>query len=289
MAEKKTFCFKVVDGLELMIDAYLPEHPNGGAVLFYHGGAAILGKREDIMGQDLYLERGYVFLSPDYRLAPEVKLPTLVEDTEDAYRWVMEKGPELLGIDPQRIALSGCSFGGYLSLLLGSRLSPKPACVISLSGYGDLMGKMYAKPDAFYQETEKAYTEEEALAKYAPAPLLGSNDMTRNAIYHRARQHGTWNQVVAGMDPVADFYDLLPYCPVRVMSCDTPPTFIVHGTADTDVSYAQAVQTDAMLQAQGVPHVFISLSCGHGVYGEGADEAMTQSADFLDKYLLKHS
>ena len=41
----KTFCFKQADGLDLCIDAHIPRDPNGAAVLYYHGGAAIVGSR----------------------------------------------------------------------------------------------------------------------------------------------------------------------------------------------------------------------------------------------------
>lgn len=284
--EKKSYCFKQADGLSLMIDAYLPEKPNGGAVLYYHGGAAMLGKREDTMGLELYLSRGFTYLSPDYRLAPEVKLETLLEDVRDAYRWLLDNGAALFDIDVNKITVVGCSFGGYLSLQMGATLAPRPACVLSFSGYGDLLGKMYARPDAFYIRTEKPYTQDYADAQYASAVLLAPDGKDRGAIYLRSRQQGTWNQVVAGLDPDKDLEAMIRFCPVRVMTCDMPPSFLIHGTADTDVSYDQAVQTAATLKSLGVAHEFVSLPCGHGVYGEGADEAMERSADFMELHAL---
>jgi dipeptidyl aminopeptidase/acylaminoacyl peptidase len=143
---------------------------------------------------------------------------------------------------------------------------------------------MYALPDPFYQETAPVHTDMYIESQYAAAPLLAPDHKDRSAIYTHARQQGRWNQVVAGLDPASDFMKLLTYCPVRMMTCDMPPTFIIHGRADTDVSYDQAAQTAAALQSMGVEHRFISLDCGHGVYGDGADEAMRGSADFLDRH-----
>ena len=48
---------------------------------------------------------GYAIVSIDYRLAPETKLPGIIDDLRDAFRWVREQGPSRFGIDPERI---GC-------------------------------------------------------------------------------------------------------------------------------------------------------------------------------------
>ena len=51
-------------------------------------------------------------VSIDYRLAPETKLPAIVEDVQDACRWVRERGPKLFRIAPERLAVMGGSAGG---------------------------------------------------------------------------------------------------------------------------------------------------------------------------------
>ena len=75
---------------------------------------------------DLCRREGFALVSFDYRLAPEVKLPAIVEDVEDALRWLRGKGPELLHIDPDRLVVTGGSAGGYLTLLTGFRVRPRP-------------------------------------------------------------------------------------------------------------------------------------------------------------------
>lgn len=40
----------------------------------------------------MVLDEGYALVSIDYRLAPETKLPALIEDIEDAFRWLRQEG-----------------------------------------------------------------------------------------------------------------------------------------------------------------------------------------------------
>ena len=55
----------------------------------------------------MMLEAGYVIVAIDYRLAPETKLPGIIEDLEDAFKWVQEKGPTLFRVITSRIAVIG--------------------------------------------------------------------------------------------------------------------------------------------------------------------------------------
>ena len=98
------------------------------------------------------LKAGYAVVSIDYRLAPETKLPAILEDLQDACKWVREKGPELFHIDPKRIAVMGGSAGGYLTLAAGFRVDPRPTVLVSFWGYGDIAGPWYSRPDPFYSQ-----------------------------------------------------------------------------------------------------------------------------------------
>jgi acetyl esterase/lipase len=68
---------------------------------------------------DRYLAAGYTVVAIDYRLAPETKLPGILEDVQDAYGWLRKTATELR-IDPTRIGIVGHSAGGYLALMAGS-------------------------------------------------------------------------------------------------------------------------------------------------------------------------
>ena len=84
--EKKTFAYKTVGTLAIKADVYrAPDSAVRPVVVWIHGGALIMGGREGINRrvQQMFLEAGYALVSIDYRLAPETKLPAIVEDVED--------------------------------------------------------------------------------------------------------------------------------------------------------------------------------------------------------------
>ena len=58
--------------------------------MYLHGGALIAGNRGMMYDEvaDLLTNNGYSIVSIDYRLAPETKLPFIIEHIEDAWRWL---------------------------------------------------------------------------------------------------------------------------------------------------------------------------------------------------------
>jgi len=86
-------------------------------VVQIHGGALMVGRRAAGPGRlhKRLIDAGCV-VSIDYRLAPETKLLEIVSDVVDAHAWVRKEGPALFGADPKRVATTGWSAGGYLTL-----------------------------------------------------------------------------------------------------------------------------------------------------------------------------
>src|SRR3989442_12914945 len=127
--EKETVAYKQVGSLDIKADIY---HYNDAkvrpVVVWLHGGALIMGHRESVFGpvKDFTLTNGYLLASFDYRLAPETKLPAIIEDIEDAFRWLRREGPERFHIDPERIAVTGGSAGGDIILATCYRGHPRP-------------------------------------------------------------------------------------------------------------------------------------------------------------------
>ncbi len=76
-----------------------------------------------------------------------------------------------------------------------------------------------------------------------------------------------------------------PYCPIRNVTAKYPPTFLVHGTADTDVPYAESRAMAAKLAEPGVTHEFITVTgAGHGLSGAKPDKVAQiarQAAEFI--------
>ena len=87
-------------------------------VVFFYGGGWVSGDRADygFVGR-AFAARGFVTIIPDYRLVPQVRFPTFVEDGARAIRWVRDH-VAAFGGDPTRINLSGHSAGSYIAAML---------------------------------------------------------------------------------------------------------------------------------------------------------------------------
>jgi acetyl esterase len=88
-------------------------------LLLYHGGGFMMGDLDthDNMARYYCRNGGVIVVSVDYRLSPEYRFPTGVEDSYAALCWTAENA-EALGGDPARIAVTGDSAGGNISAVL---------------------------------------------------------------------------------------------------------------------------------------------------------------------------
>jgi acetyl esterase/lipase len=269
----KTYTYKTVGGHEIHADVYRPDDAGTHPVLMYiHGGALIMGSRAGLNQEQVgrYLKAGFALVSIDYRLAPETKLEALLEDVKDAHRWIRAKGPELFRGDPNRIVVAGGSAGGYLTLMCGVMLNPKPKALAAFYGYGDIDGPWYSGPDPFYSK-QPAVKKEDAYAAVGTTTIsapMGKNN--RGQFYLYCRQNGLWPKEVTGHDPAKEPEYFTRFCPVRNVTKAYPPTMLLHGDKDTDVPYQQSVDMAGALKRGGVEHEFITAAGG----GHGFDRAM---------------
>lgn len=88
------------------------ENP-GPALLNVHGGGYVIGvpEQNDLANRTKAMKLQCPVVVTSYRLAPETQWPGAVEDCYAALCW-MQANAGKLGIDPERIALSGESAGG---------------------------------------------------------------------------------------------------------------------------------------------------------------------------------
>jgi acetyl esterase len=99
---------------------YQPTEPHWAqpapALVYFHGGGFTVGSvaTHDAICRMFARDAQCAVLSVDYRLAPEHKFPTAVNDALDALRWLHENAAAY-GIDASRIALGGDSAGGTLA------------------------------------------------------------------------------------------------------------------------------------------------------------------------------
>jgi acetyl esterase len=127
---------------DIPIRSYRPEANQSAieepALIFFHGGGWVIGDLDshDLLCRRLALASGCRILSVEYRMAPESKFPSALDDAIAATRWVFENSAAL-GLDTRRIAVGGDSAGGNLATVLAllSRDGDLPALAFQLLLY----------------------------------------------------------------------------------------------------------------------------------------------------------
>ena len=100
-------------------------------IMFYHGGGFLLkSSQAHYQIAKLYAKRANCkVVVTDYRLLPENRYPVAIEDCYGTYMWVLENADKL-GIDPDRIIVTGDSAGGNIAcavlMMLKDRNVPLP-------------------------------------------------------------------------------------------------------------------------------------------------------------------
>ena len=146
MVEQRPFLLKTRDGLEIPGYYFLPNNYKPGerlpTVVHIHGGPQVrpefFGRGFGFMEAQLLASRGYAVIVPNFRITPGLGSRTyyagfgsfgrqMVDDHQDAARWGIAQG----FADPQRICISGASYGGYATLMALARFPDTFKCGIS--------------------------------------------------------------------------------------------------------------------------------------------------------------
>lgn len=231
-------------------DAHLP------AVVIMHGGGFNDGDkgrpREINIGQTLALH-GYVGMSINYQLTKEKTVatwPQPVYDAKAAVRWLRQNSTKL-GIDPDRIAVIGCSAGGNLAAML-ALTGPKDE-FDAASPYPEISAAVRCAID-FYGVID--------LLDYHDMKMFAKTRVEAPELYRRGSPH-----------LYADAGDA--------------PMLIVHGTADETVHYRHSEKLDAALTQAGIPHQFVLIPGAPHTFDLQPKERDLRPVvlEFLGKYL----
>lgn len=282
---ENTFEYKKTDNCSILADVYAVSTPHSPVILYIHGGALIFGSRKDIMAKqiELYNHAGFTVASIDYRLAPETKLPAIIEDIQDAFHWVKHQGPRIFHADANRIAVVGSSAGGYLALMAGTFVE-KPRAIVSFYGYGDILADWYTSPSEFYCRKPMLTREE---AYYS----IGKNTLSEGAVhrflyYLYCRQQGIWPSEVTGYHSNWDQDRLHQFCPIYNITEDYPPTLLLHGDKDTDVPYGESVQMAEELVKHGIDSSLITIKDGDHLFDANmSDPAVAKAFQLVLRFL----
>lgn len=101
------------------LDVYRPQEPGPHPVIvFFYGGGWESGERGPYRFVAESLTRhGYVVVIPDYRVYPEARFPTFIEDAAQAVRWARDNAGQYGG-DPTRLFLMGHSAGAHIAAMV---------------------------------------------------------------------------------------------------------------------------------------------------------------------------
>jgi acetyl esterase/lipase len=220
-----TYC--TIGDVQDKMDVYVPgdamPRPLPVAV-HVHGGGWVSGSRStgsrftDL--KETLLARGYLVVSLDYRLAPDHKYPSQIQDVKCAIRHLRARASRY-GLDPGRIGVWGGSAGGQLVALLGTA----DAGV----GFDDVGG------------FQGVSSEVQAVIALSAITDFTSPDELRDDY---SREFRTWP------DPTSA--EMIEASPITHVTPDDAPFFFIVGDEDELVLPDQSVRMNQLLQAAGV-------------------------------------
>jgi acetyl esterase/lipase len=102
-----------------VLDIYTPANAKNLPVVFWiHGGGWQTGDKANVQEKPAWFtKKGFVFVSINHRLLPEVTMDVLVRDVAKAFGW-MHKHIAEHGGDPKRVLVGGHSSGAQLATLI---------------------------------------------------------------------------------------------------------------------------------------------------------------------------
>nr|WP_294782913.1 alpha/beta hydrolase [uncultured Flavobacterium sp.] len=105
----------------LHFDAFInTKKKKNPAVIMIHGGGWRSGNKNQMqfLGKEI-ASKGYSAFALEYRLSLEAKYPTAVIDVKNAIKFIKDNASKF-NIDPNKIAVLGCSSGGQMATLIGT-------------------------------------------------------------------------------------------------------------------------------------------------------------------------
>jgi len=229
------------------LDLYLPvgrrKSLGSPAVVIIHGGGWTGGSksasREFNIGTTL-AKVGYVCASVEYLKEGAGHWPTNLYDCKNAVRF-LRKNAKRYQVDVDHLGVIGGSAGGHLALM-----------VAYTHGVRELT------PDSPYPGISDQVQ--------CCVDLYGPTDrLTRQSTAADGTPNGQLHEAGLFSDPRGENPEKWKLAsPVYYVAKDSPPTLILHGSADTTVDREQSVELDRKLTQLGVEHQLILLpGIGH--------------------------
>lgn len=251
-----------------VLDVYSPAGAKNLPVVFWiHGGGWQTGDKKNVnLKPQWFMDKGFVFVSINHRLLPEVDMGTLIGDVAKAFGW-MEKHITEHGGDPKRVFVGGHSSGAQLATIICTDDRYLKAEGV---GFDVLIGCMPVDGDTY------------------DVPAIIETAETRRRV-HGQEQAKFGHREKFGNDPAKhkDFSAVTHIAKGKGI----PPFLILHVANHPDNS-AQAFRLGSVLKAAGVPTtVFGAKDTDHSKLNNNLglpdDPATAELTKFISQ-ILKH-
>jgi acetyl esterase/lipase len=250
-------------GRELKLDLARPRDGEGPfpAVVCLHGGGWVGGDRGQLEQTIRVLAaRGYVAVTPDYRVAPRDRFPAPVEDCKAAVRWLRANAARYK-VNPLRVGVVGFAAGGHL------------ACLVGLTGKEDGLEGVGGNAD-------------QPSGVQAVVSFFGPTDLTRSDWGKEARDNNLVPLLGGTLDDKPEQYRRAS--PLSYARKGAPPFLFIHGAEDRVVPVAHSRELAEKLRAAGGSARVLELEGeGHGLRGDKLFNSLVQMMAFLDENLKK--
>jgi acetyl esterase/lipase len=251
LGTESTLTYCSPGGLAEQLDVYTPiPAPTAPvpAIVYVHGGGWISGSdslsvfigliEEQVVGS------GEIFVSVNYRLAPQYRWPSQIEDVKCAVRFLRQDAGAL-NIDPDRIGAIGDSAGGQLVSMLALA---GPTAGFDVGQYPDQSSAVQAVVDL-----------------YGPADLTAP-DWTSDPSMQ------TYAADTFGQAPGSTAAVLTSASPVAYVAPGAPPFLIVQGDRDAVVPPDQSRELARRLQGAGDRATLLVVhNAAHGLLQAGSE------------------
>jgi len=240
----------------------LPRDGSAPVLLQVHGGAWTLGSKR---GQAHPLlshltELGWVCVSINYRLSPRSTWPDHLVDVKRAIAWTKEHIAEYGG-DPSWLAITGGSAGGHLSSL--AALTPNDA--------------------EFQPGFEHADTRVQAAVPFYGVYDLTRSDASLHPLMIPMLQRRVMKQRRRDFPEVFDLSS-----PIRRVTPDAPPIFLLHGTNDSLIPVQQARSFAATLREVSTqPVVYAELPLAQHAFDIFGSPRAAHAAVAVEQFLAE--
>lgn len=218
-----------------ILDIYTPPDSTQLPVVFWiHGGGWQTGDKSDVqIKPKVFTERGFVFVSTNYRLLPHVDMETIIRDIAKSIRWVHDH-IAVYGGDPERLLVMGHSAGAQLAALVSiddRYLKAEGLNLSIIKGCVPVDGDTYDLPAIIETAEIRRRAHRQPPIKFGHGEKFGNDPLKHidfSAVTHVAKGKGI------------------------------PPFLILHVADNADVS-AQAQRLGSVLKDAGLPATVLGV------------------------------